>query len=219
MSHIYAWEPLTVIVLAVVYYYMKRRRTPRVAAPAPAVRAPKAEEPPEVAYMKLRRQALEMDAGRFGGSAEDPPFGALMEMGISNSVVTLACFADGDAGVYYRSGGGMIGGGAHESVRKAAKEFVSLAQTALPKMIAATSQPLPGPDRVRFYVLTPRGTFTTETDRQALGQPQSELSALFYSGQGVVTQMRQVQEQKSAGSVESAAPLAPTPPTTPTTPR
>ncbi|HXO19415.1 MAG TPA: hypothetical protein VOA87_05755 [Thermoanaerobaculia bacterium] len=205
MNHIHPLQPIAVIVLAAILIYMNRKKFLRTPPPAPVVQA-KAEDPPEVTYMKLRRQALEMDAGRFGGAAEDPPYGALMEMGISNSVVTLACFADGDASVYYRTGGGMIGGVAHESVRKAAKEFVTLAQTALPKMTAAAGSPLPGPDRVRFYVLTARGIFTTETDRQALGQPQSELSTLFYSGQGVVTQMRQVQERKSAGAAESAAP-------------
>src|SRR6202035_845137 len=186
MNHIHPLQPIAVIVLAAILIYMNRKKFLRTPPPAPVVQA-KAEDPPEVTYMKLRRQALEMDAGRFGGAAEDPPYGALMEMGISNSVVTLACVA-------------------HESVRKAAKEFVTLAQTALPKMTAAAGSPLPGPDRVRFYVLTARGIFTTETDRQALGQPQSELSTLFYSGQGVVTQMRQVQERKSAGAAESAAP-------------
>ena len=30
---------------------------------------------------------------------------------------------------------------------------------------------LEGEDRVRFYVLTPRGVFTTQTDREALGEP------------------------------------------------
>jgi hypothetical protein len=51
---------------------------------------------------------------------------------------------------------------------------------------------------VRFYALTPRGTFTTETDRETLGESQSELSALFSSGQEVVAQMRQVQAQRAS---------------------
>ena len=67
-------------------------------------------------------------------------------------------------------------------------------------------------------MLTPRGVFTTETDREALGEPGSELAPLFYSGQEVVTQMRQVQEQRDMRSRPTmpsdrpgATPAAPAP--------
>jgi hypothetical protein len=51
---------------------------------------------------------------------------------------------------------------------------------------------------VRFSGLTPRGVFSTETDRQRLGETASDLSTLFRSGQEVVTEMRQVQETREA---------------------
>jgi hypothetical protein len=121
-----------------------------------------------------------------------------MEMSIASSVVTLACFGSGDASVFYQTGGGMVGGISHEPVRKAAKEFVAQAQKALPRMKKTTEYPLPSPDSVRFYVLTPKGVFTTETSRQALSDSQNALSTLFYSGQEVVSQMRQVQEDRRA---------------------
>jgi hypothetical protein len=204
---------LTLILIGV-YVYMQWRKKQRAAAPPPppkvdkdaAVReavdrltAARADDPPEVVYMNFREQALETSPGRFvasGAVAGDQPFGALMELGIPNSVVTLVCFADGDASLYYKTGGGMRGGIGHENVRKAAKEFVSLARLALPKMIRSNAQPLPDPDRVRFYLLTPQGIFTTETDRESLSETEGALSDLFYAGQEVVTQMRQVQEQR-----------------------
>jgi hypothetical protein len=135
-------------------------------------------------------------------------------------VVTLASFANGDARLYYKTGGGMVGGISHEKVRKAAQEFSALARKALPRMSRVTSYPVPNEDRVRFYVLTPRGIFTTETDREALGEPGNELAPLFYSGQEVVTQMRQVQEQRDVrsrptmpsdrpGATPAAVPVAP----------
>lgn len=213
MDHIYAWEPISVILLIIALVYLKRRKAAAAAGPPPPkvdkdaqlreeidrITAGKPEDPPEVVYMDLRDRALGTPADRVGGSGEnavDGPYGALMEMGIPNSVVTLACFANGDASLYYRTGGGMRGGIAHESVRKVAKDFLAASRQALPRMIRTTSYPLPGPDRVRFYVLTKDGTFTTETDRESLGETASELSALFYSGQAVVSQMREVQEQK-----------------------
>jgi hypothetical protein len=150
--------------------------------------------------MSLREAALRKNPEQLflpDGLKPDEPYGAMMEMGIPNSVVTLACFADGDAGIYYKTGGGMKGGGSHENVRRAAKQFIALSQRALPRMIKTDTHPLPEPEKVRFYVLTPKGTFTTEANRQALGGSENELSALFYSGQDVVGQMRQVQEEKA----------------------
>jgi hypothetical protein len=199
MAHIHPLEPIAVIVLAVIFIYMRWRQKRGARAPArPAGgaklgRARTAEE----IYMDMRREALEMTPQNFGlGPKGNEPYGLLMEMGIQISVVTLVAFRDGDANVYHKTGGGMVGGSSHESVRKAAKAFVALAPRALAKMSKTTEYPLPGSDRVRFYILTPQGVFTTETNRQALANPKSELGALFYAGQEVVGQMRQVQEQR-----------------------
>ena len=161
---------------------------------------PKPAKPPEEVFAGLRKEALEtspMNVGMAGQIQDDEPYGMLMEMTIANSVVTLACFGSGDASVFYQTGGGMVGGISHEPVRKAAKEFVAQAGKVLPRMKKTNEYPLPSPDSVRFYAMTPRGVFTTEASRQSLsGEPQNALAALFYSGQEVVSQMRQVQEDR-----------------------
>jgi hypothetical protein len=211
VRHITPGKVLLVLLLAGALWYMKRKPGSGKAlfghpgsdlpAARPAVeKVAKVKKSPEEIYMGLRQQALTKDPQQLflpDGLKPDEPYGALMEMGMPNNVVTLACFADGDAGIYYKTGGGMKGGIAHENVRKAAKEFISLAHYVLPRMIQTTAHPLPDVEKVRFYVLTPRGTFTTEANRQALGGTQSELSTLFYSGQEVVAQMRQAQAQKA----------------------
>ena len=210
MRHIHPLEPIGVIVLIVVFWYIRKKKAEAAgsvggAKGGPGTRAAvtqkaKVEDPPEVVYMSLRRKAIEIDPqtlGLPGELKEDEPYGLLMELGIPNSVVTLACFADGDARVYYKTGGGMVGGVAHESIRKASKDLVALAQRVLPRMTKTNTHPLPDQDRVRFYALTPRGTFTTETDRRNLANPQNELASLFASGQEVVAQMRQVQEERA----------------------
>ncbi|HEX4961281.1 MAG TPA: hypothetical protein VF173_10620 [Thermoanaerobaculia bacterium] len=201
--HIYPWEVVSIIALVVALVYFRRMQNPKPATRDPVtgrkVEAKKAARTPEEEYMDLRQQALTTDPKRLvlpGELKPDDVYGVLMEMGISSSVVTLASFADGDAAFYYKTGGGMKGGVSHENVRAASKDLVARAQKALPRMIKTTTYPLPGDDRVRFYVLTPRGVFTTETSRQALGERQSELAALFASGQEVVAQMRQVEEQR-----------------------
>ncbi len=204
MDHIAPWQPVAVILLTIIYLYMRWKKKQAEAPPQfgkwdgrtkPAAAKPK--ESPEEAFMKLRKRALETSALNVGLDPKSTePYGLVMEMGIQQSVVTLVSFADGDASVYYKTGGGMVGGIAHETVRKVAKAFVALAPKALPKMVRTTDFPLPGADRVRFYILTPQGVFSTETTRQNLTNPKTELGALFYSGQEVVAEMRQVQEQK-----------------------
>ena len=202
MEHIYWWQVVLMAALVGALIYFKRKRAaekPTAAAPGAVRRTSKAEQTPEEVYMDLRQRAIETDPKRLVLTSELKPtdaYGALMEMGISSSVVTLACFADGDARVLYKTGGGMIGGISHENVRQASREFLALAQRALAGMTKATDRPLPGPDKLRFYVLTQRGVFTTETDRRILGRAESDLSALYYSGQEVVAQMRQVEEQR-----------------------
>jgi len=198
------------VILIVVFVLMRRKRAaaeggtkPRktAASSAPAPRPPKKEKPPEEVFMDLRRQAFATPpetVGMTGQFEPDEPFGAMMEMWLSDSVISLACFANGDASFVFKSGGGMVGGGVHEPVRKAAQAFVALAQKAWPAMSPATSDyPLPGQGRVRFYALTPRGIVTAETDREALGEAGDPLAGLFYGGQEVVAQMRQAQEQRA----------------------
>lgn len=199
MYHIYWWEVVAMALLIGGLIYFKRQQAAKASRRAgPGAR--RRDQTPEEAYMDLRQQAIETDPKRLVLTSELKPtdaYGALMEMGISSSVVTLACFADGDARVLYKTGGGMIGGISHENVRQASQEFIALARKALPGMTKATDHPLPGPDKLRFYVLTPRGVFTTEADRRVLGRAESALSALYYSGQEVVAQMRQVDEQRA----------------------
>jgi hypothetical protein len=197
--HIYPWEVILMIALVAVVLYVRRQQALSSGAVTPKRKGGK--ETPEDAYMRLRYQALTTIAARLGLPGElkpNDPYGVLMEMGIPKSVVTLAAFADGDARLYYKTGGGMVGGISHQNVRGAAQEFVGLSRKVLGRMTKVSEYPLPEPDRVRFYVLTPRGVFTTETDRQRLGETASDLSTLFRSGQEVVTQMRQVQETREA---------------------
>jgi hypothetical protein len=207
MWHIHAWQVIAVIVLVAALLYRRRQQgaggASRGSAGPSGVKKPpppKAAQTPEEQFTELRRQALSTDPLLLvvpGEIGPDDAFGMLMEIGISGSVVTLACFRDGDARLLYKSGGGMIGGISHENVRKAAQELVALAQAALPRMTPASEQPLPGPDRIRFYVLTGRGVMTAETDRKSLSERPGELSALYQSGQEVVAQMRQVEQQRA----------------------
>jgi hypothetical protein len=144
-------------------------------------------------FTRLRAQIFETSPASIGVTVEPgstEPWGILMEIGYPKGVATLVSFASGDASLYFSGGGGVIGGIAHESVNHAAKRFVSMAQWYVGKMDIATSRPLPGPGKVRFYVLASQGVLTVETDEKDLGQKKNDLSPLFYAGHDVITELR-----------------------------
>ena len=167
-----------------------------------APKPPKPEEPPEVIYQNLRRQAFATTPdllGVAGMTGEDEPYALVIEMGMAE-VITLACFADGDAGLYYQTGGGIRGGYGHDTVRRASKELLALAKGVVPQMEPTADNPyppFPAEGHVRFYALTPRGLKTVEVAREDLGED-SPFSALFSAGQEVVGQMRRIQTQRGA---------------------
>src|SRR5262245_25828757 len=134
MRHIHPIQVILLLVCIVAWIYYRKQTAParaakkKAALPDPdkairdAVEKVIKQEPPEVAFANLRKEAfLTAPDSLPAGTGEGQPYGAVMEMGISESVVTLACFADGDAKIFYQSGGGMIGGIAHETTRNAAK--------------------------------------------------------------------------------------------------
>src|SRR5687768_14638294 len=96
----------------------------------PGDRAAGPAEKPDAAglYEGLRSQALSLrreQAGIPEPSSEAPAWGILMETGYTGATVTLLSLADGTASLYFSSGGGVIGGQAHEAVRQAVAGFIT----------------------------------------------------------------------------------------------
>lgn len=145
-------------------------------------------------YVDLRKLALGIQPSDIGIAVEPnskKPYGILMDMSLpSGGVATLTSYANGDASMYFSTGGGILGGIGHASTRNAAKRFVAVAQSYIQKMEVATSYPLPAIGQVKFYVLTPQGILTTEASEADLEARISELSTLYGMGHGVITEMR-----------------------------
>jgi hypothetical protein len=68
-----------------------------------------------------------------------------METGYPEAAATLVSLADGTASIYFSSGGGVIGGGPHDTIAAAARRFVSLSKNFLPAMAATRSTRCPNP--------------------------------------------------------------------------
>jgi hypothetical protein len=113
-----------------------------------------------------------------------------MDMGLADGTATLLSMSDGTASLYLSTGGGIIGGGGHESVRCVAAAFVRLAGRQQAHMEITEEFPLPSAGRIAFYVLTDSGVFTGEADEATLVEKTHTFSPLFYAGHDVLTQLR-----------------------------
>jgi len=158
---------------------------------------------PVAIYKNLRSTILALAPARLGISpSEELPnvWGVLMETGYSPAVVALVSLADGTTSLCFGSGGGVIGAERHTTVREATAAFIAAAEHHRNKLAPTESFPLPDVDRVRFYVLTFTGTLTAEAGERELGERTHELSALFYAGHDVITQIRITSDESEKGA-------------------
>lgn len=101
------------------------------------------------------------------------------DMDLMVTRTTLVVTKDGDASLYNKDGGAIIGGGDHPHIRTAAMKLVSQAAAYKDKMSVATSFPYPGGGDVRFYVRTPERVYTTEAALADLMDEKHPFAALF----------------------------------------
>ena len=161
--------------------------------------------PPSDVYLGLRTNAL--NGGSDRGRPPDPhaPIRVvLMEMGMPDAVATFVCFRDGTASLYLSTGGGVIGGGEHESVRSACLEMMSLTNKYAQDFIAACTRvstfPFPGEGEVFFYLVTGEGVYQARCREDALEEQRDPFSALFNNCHAVMAEVRKIDESRRDGA-------------------
>jgi hypothetical protein len=150
-------------------------------------------------YIGLRGRFFEATPEELGISTttEEKPYAIVMDMGLgADGTATLVSIVDGNASMYLSTGGGVIGGYAHETVRKAAIDFVNMGQSYFSKMSPVDSFPLPQADNVTFYIMTNKGKYSIEEEIEKIENDRSDWTQLFYEGNKVITDLRLTTEQK-----------------------
>jgi hypothetical protein len=153
---------------------------------------------PENVYAGLRGQALSLtraDAGIPDLPPNIPVWGLLMECGFPSATATLLGLADGTSSLYLSSGGGFIGGQAHETVREANARFVGTANHLHGELVPTFAFPPPDQGSTVFYALTDAGVLTGGGADEELGSGRHPLSHLFMAGHGVLTELRLLSPQ------------------------
>jgi len=122
-------------------------------------------------------------------------YGIIMDWEMSGGTATIVSYQTGDASIYLSSGGGVIGGGQHESVNSAAKRFVNLGQSFLDKATKTEKTTLPETDGIKFYLLTNKGVFVGQEQMKNFENRSSTRLPLFEEANLLLTELRKTTEK------------------------
>ncbi len=159
---------------------------------------PKVHHTKENTFEGLRKMSFTVTPEQLGLKLQSDKtivYGVIMDWEMGGATATTVSYQTGDASLYLSSGGGVIGGGQHQNVNSAAKQFVSLGQTYLDKTTKTETTPLPSVDEVRFYLLTNNGVFVGKEQMKNFENNSSPWLKLFEEGNNVLTELRKTSEK------------------------
>ena len=149
---------------------------------------------------KLRSMVLHLDPGDLGLTKERfryPVFAMMMEEGFEEGSYSLSVVADGSTSLYFSDGGGIIGGGEHETVRKASGQFLSGAQRFFDQTQPVTIFPPPQSGEVTFYFVSFSGVRKYFGAKDDFAGERDPLAGLFFAGHNVIAALRQYEQEKA----------------------
>jgi hypothetical protein len=158
----------------------------------------KAKPDPSEVVRDLREQAFTIAPTEIGITPEaghQRVWAIVMETGYPNAVASLVALADGTTSLYFSNGGGIIGAGQHDAVRRAVARFIELVDQNADALPIAETHPLPDVGRVRFYARTFEGLRAFEASTIELGEGRHPLAALFHAAHEVITAIREASPQ------------------------
>jgi hypothetical protein len=152
---------------------------------------PRAGGTQELRRVVLRREFL---AGTPPAPSGEPR-AVVMDWGLDNGAASLVAYDDDTTSLYLSSGGGVIGAGAHESVRRAARALRAEADAVRSHFAAiADDDPLtlPSAGGVTFYLVTDSATLRAgPVGAELLAANAHALARLGNQAQAVITAIRE----------------------------
>ena len=157
---------------------------------------------------ELRQELFRRDPATLGlsPSAELPHiWGLIMERGHAAGPISLVVVADGTTSLYLPTGGGVLGAGEQRTVRAASRAFLEIAEAVFDVFSRESDHSFPAPGEFSVHALCHGGARMMKTPEQAAMQGVGPLSALFFAGDAVLTQIRLVAQAGEAGPGPSEA--------------
>ena len=149
-----------------------------------------------------RKAALDLTAAELGVAPNDDfprVFGVVTDWNLGEHTATIVALRDGTANLYTTADFGILGGRAHDQVRRAAIRCVRLAGSFVGDGEAATAFPYPGEGEVAYHLLTyDDGVARIVARESAIQQGEDPTGPLYAGVQGVLTQLRLISERREA---------------------
>lgn len=145
-------------------------------------------------YLELRSMAMSVMPDEIAMPDDAEVFGVVMDTTYPNGTATLVAFADGSVSLYLSSGGGVIGGHAHEQVATAGRQLVAVAQTHLADFATGTPDELPPPGWTVITARTRTGSLSTTAPEDDFGHGRHPASIVFHAAHAVITELRKLEE-------------------------
>ena len=177
---------IAIILIIAVFLYAKSRnsQTPKVAE--------KTEKERKEFYGDMRNMALTATTEQLGINEieNDKVYGLITEMDMNNGTATVVAFLTGDASIYLSSGGGFIGGGAHQDVNEKIKIIIQNIQKFKKDAIKVDHVELPKSNEVKFNFLTKNGIYQINAMNDEIMSGKSEHTDLYKEVDKIMTLIR-----------------------------
>lgn len=175
---------------------------PEIHAANPEETKPERDQPivhttKENNFESLRDKAFKVRPDQLGlvlPANQTVVYGVIMDWEMGNATATTVAYLSGDASLYLSSGGGVIGGGKHQSVNRAAKQFMAVAQDFIDETTKTETTILPSSDEVIFYLLTNKGIYRGKEQMKNFENNSSAWIKLFEEGNKVINELHQISQ-------------------------
>jgi hypothetical protein len=115
-----------------------------------------------------------------------------MDWDTGGGIATLVTLKSGDTSLYLDSGGGIIGGFAHDSVKKVASRLLEQGQRDIQISTRIVGIPSPLEGTVRFFFLTTAGTWAGQDSASNVENGSSPWTKCFARANDVITELRKI---------------------------
>lgn len=130
-------------------------------------------------------------------SITGPVWGVVMDTGMQGGGwYCVATLAEGTTSLYTSGAFGIIGAGAHASVRQAGQQLLGQVAEKLNLFEPTNDQGLPAPGMVAIRALTFTGQFVVIAPEDDLGNGRVPASPIFHSAHNLIGQVRMIDEQQ-----------------------
>src|SRR5262249_207639 len=130
------------------------------------------------------------------------PWGVVVDLGRPTETSTIVAYSNGEASIYFSSGGAFIGGVSHQNIQIATKQVIAAAAACQPSSQLTSSYPLPFCGQLNFYFLTDSGVFMATATEHALNNPDNPFSTLHFAAMKLFIEyilvVNKLQQEKKA---------------------